>query len=36
VDEVEDLAQVAADPVEGVHHDRVTVAGVLEDLGQAG
>jgi hypothetical protein len=36
VDEVEDLAEIAAEPVEGVHHDRVAGASVLEYFGQAG
>jgi hypothetical protein len=36
VDEVEDFAEVAAEPVEGMHHDGVAVAGVLEQFGQAG
>jgi len=35
VDEVEDLAEVAADPVQGVHDDRVAGAGVAEQLVQA-
>jgi hypothetical protein len=33
VHEVEDFAQVAAEAVEGVHHDRVAGAGVVEHLG---
>jgi hypothetical protein len=36
VDEVEDLAEITAEPVEGVHHDRVAAAGILEHLDQAG
>jgi hypothetical protein len=32
VGEVEDLTQVAAEPVEGVHHDRVTAPGVLQQF----
>ena len=35
VHEVEDLAQVAADPVQGVHHDRVAGPGVAQQLVQA-
>ena len=35
VDEVEHLAQVAAEPVEGVHHDRVAGPGVAQQLVQA-
>jgi hypothetical protein len=35
VDEVEDLAQVAAEPVEGVHDDGVARAGVAQQRGQA-
>ena len=35
VDEVEDFAQVAADPVQGVHHDRVAGPGVGQQLVQA-
>jgi hypothetical protein len=36
VDEVEDLAQIASEPVEGVHDDGVSVAGIAEQGGQAG
>jgi hypothetical protein len=36
VDEVEDFAQVAAEPVEGVHDDRVAGAGVGEQVGKSG
>ena len=35
VHEVEDLAQVAADPVEGVHHDRVAGPRIAQQLVQA-
>jgi hypothetical protein len=35
VDEVEDLAEVAADAVEGMHDDRVAGPGVAEQLVQA-
>jgi hypothetical protein len=35
VDEVEDLAEVAADPVERVHYDRVAGPGVAGQLPQA-
>jgi hypothetical protein len=35
VHEVEDLAQVAADPVQGVHHDRVTRPRTAQQLVQA-
>jgi hypothetical protein len=36
VHEVENLTQVAPDPVESVHHDHVARPGVGEHLGQAG
>jgi hypothetical protein len=36
VDEVEDLAQGAAEPVQGVGHDHVAGSGVAEQGGQAG
>jgi hypothetical protein len=35
VDEVQHLAEVAADPVQGVHHDRVAGPGVAEQLVEA-
>lgn len=36
MDEVEDFAQVASEPVEGVHDDGVAGTGVGEQVGQAG
>jgi hypothetical protein len=35
VDEVEDLAQVAAEPVKGVRHDRVAAAAIRQQLVQS-
>jgi hypothetical protein len=35
VHQVEDLAQVAADPVQGVHHDRVAGPAIGQQLVQA-
>jgi hypothetical protein len=35
MDQVENLAEVPADPVEGVHHDRVAGTGVGKQLTEA-